>query len=385
MTLRSRLLCLALLAGLAGSTRAGDPPAPTPAPAPATRAQAQGKPVDLVLCLDASGSMSGLIDAARKKLWDVVTLLAQARPTPRLRVALYRYGMSGLDAERHVERLVPLTEDLDRVYEALSAITTDGGDEFVGGVLARALDDLEWSRDDGALRVVYVAGNESADQDRERPFREVCDAARGRGVLVNAIYCGPDGVEGDPAGWREVAQRGGGAYVAIDMNGTVQVDAPQDPELVRLGAALNGTYLPFGADGARGCANQTAQDRNAEAASASTGAQRAAAKATGLYSNGSWDLVDARRAEGFDWAKLAEADLPEALRGKTPAERDAVLGELAARRQALQAQIQALAAARQRFVEAELARRAGDAGRSIDAGLLGALRAQAQARGFSFE
>ena len=48
------------------------------------------RPVDLAICLDTSGSMSGLIESAKQKLWTVVNELAQARPTPRLRVALYR-------------------------------------------------------------------------------------------------------------------------------------------------------------------------------------------------------------------------------------------------------------------------------------------------------
>lgn len=379
----SLALCLAFLTGLAGLARADGPPAPAAVTTPTTTPPKQGAPVDLVLCLDASGSMDGLIDAAKKKLWDVVSLLAQARPNPRLRVALYRYGMSGLDEQRHIERLVPLTDDLDQVYEKLVAVTTDGGDEFVGGVVHHALQDLAWSQDRDALRILYVAGNESADQDQAHPFREVCASARAKGVIVNAIFCGEDTPGGDAAGWREVAQQGGGAYVAIDMQGTIQVQAPQDEELTRLSAELNGTYLPYGADGARGCRNQQAQDSNA--AGAESAASRAQAKASSLYRNGSWDLVDARAEEGFDWAKVAEADLPEALRGKTVPEREAVLAVLRAKRKELQGKIQALGLERQKFVEAALAARAAEAGRSIDAGLLAALKEQARARGFTFE
>ncbi|MHC4652135.1 MAG: hypothetical protein ACYTES_14940 [Planctomycetota bacterium] len=41
--------------------------------------------VDLAICLDTSGSMSGLINAARQKLWAIVNELALAEPTPKLR------------------------------------------------------------------------------------------------------------------------------------------------------------------------------------------------------------------------------------------------------------------------------------------------------------
>ncbi|HEX8954615.1 MAG TPA: hypothetical protein VF945_22325, partial [Polyangia bacterium] len=56
------------------------------------------KKVDLVIALDTSSSMDGLIDSARAKLWDVVNLLAHAKPTPLVRVGLLSYGNDGYDA-----------------------------------------------------------------------------------------------------------------------------------------------------------------------------------------------------------------------------------------------------------------------------------------------
>src|SRR5690349_2247214 len=66
---------------------------------PASRAAADGpkpangaKNIDIAICLDISGSMNGLIDSARARLWDIVNELARVKPTPNLRVALYSYG-----------------------------------------------------------------------------------------------------------------------------------------------------------------------------------------------------------------------------------------------------------------------------------------------------
>ena len=47
--------------------------------------EVQKQPVDLVIALDVSGSMSGLIDSAKQRLWDIVNELAQANPRPDLR------------------------------------------------------------------------------------------------------------------------------------------------------------------------------------------------------------------------------------------------------------------------------------------------------------
>ena len=48
--------------------------------------------IDLAICLDTSGSMSGLLNSTKQKLWDIVNDLAMAEPTPKLRVALLTYG-----------------------------------------------------------------------------------------------------------------------------------------------------------------------------------------------------------------------------------------------------------------------------------------------------
>ena len=52
-------------------------PAAKPAPIEAP------KEIDLAICLDVSGSMSGLINSARAKLWAIVSDLALAKPTPK--------------------------------------------------------------------------------------------------------------------------------------------------------------------------------------------------------------------------------------------------------------------------------------------------------------
>lgn len=363
------ILTLALLLGVPALAGADEPrPVTTSAP----------RPVDVVICLDTSGSMDGLIDACRKKLWDLCSVLAQARPAPKLRIALVTYGDD-------VFVKVPFTDDLDKVYEELMALRTAGGTELVGRAVRRSLDQLAWSDDRGALKLMFVAGNESADQDREVPFRAVCKEALQKSIVVHAIYCGPDATDGDAGTYREVALHGGGEYAAIDQGNTVSIETPFDGEMVRLSAALNETYLAYGAQGRRGAQNQVAQDANSSGFGSSTGAARAEAKASGVYSNGGWDLCDKRAEADFDWSKLQDADLPEVLRGKTAAEKDAVVNALRARRTAIQEQIKALAAKRAKFIEEELAKRAGEAGRSIDTAMTRAIRTQAEAKGFTFQ
>src|ERR1700742_1667517 len=119
------------------------------------------KKVDLVIALDTSSSMDGLIDSARAKLWDVVNLLSHAKPQPQLRVGLISYGNDGYDARvGWVRKDSELTTNLDDVYEKLFALRTNGGSEYVARAVHDATADMKWDQDQGTLKIIFVAGNE---------------------------------------------------------------------------------------------------------------------------------------------------------------------------------------------------------------------------------
>ncbi len=80
----------------------------------------------------------------------------------------------------------------------------------------------------------------------------------------------------------------------IDQNHVVaHIVAPQDQRLTELNTRLNKTYIPYGKTGNQRAARQVQQDeRNAEESVALL-ANRVASKASSLYNNENWDLVDA--------------------------------------------------------------------------------------------
>jgi hypothetical protein len=393
----SRRLSLAFVLGLValmGSSALADiaPPPPMPAPDPtpisptpiAPAPVLKPVPVDLVICLDTSGSMQGLIDAARQKLWSVVSELATATPTPDLRVALLTYGSPGNNATGHVVLQSDLTRDLDLISEKLFALGTRGGEEYVGRVVAHALTHLSWSGP-LTLKVLFVAGNESADQDSVKPFREQAKAAASRGITVNAIYCG-GADDGDASGYRELASLGKGRFAHIDHNhGTVAVTTPYDAELAKLSAEINKTYVAYGSIAKEAVKRQVAQDANAEAAGAPAAAERASAKAGGLYRNSAWDLVDRMGEEGFDLDAIPVKDLPEEMQEMKPDARLAYLQKKKADRAAIRARIQELTKQRDAFVRAEMDKKQLDDSRALDRALKDAIREQAARAGFEFE
>src|SRR5689334_22491304 len=48
--------------------------------------------IDIVFCIDCSGSMGPVIETAKQKVWAIVNQTAKAKPAPVLRIGLFGYG-----------------------------------------------------------------------------------------------------------------------------------------------------------------------------------------------------------------------------------------------------------------------------------------------------
>lgn len=341
--------------------------------------------IDLAVCLDTSNSMDNLIDSARMKLWQIVTELARARPTPRLRVGLLSYGTPSYGAHTGWVRVeIDLTDDLDAVYDRLMALRTDGGTEYVARVTSRAVEALSWDRRNDTLRMIFVAGNESADQDPDIPTARAARTAEARDIIVNTIYCGAER-NADASGYRRFASLAHGRFAAIDQSSGIRVvRTPFDSELARLGVELNTTYIAYGRRGREFAANQKRQDANAAGLSVAVAAQRASAKSCKLYRNTGWDLVDATKEKGFRLEDLQAEELPAEMRPMSAEEREAYVEKMARRRGGIQAEIQRLTKLRSKHVAKEMKERGAGAKGSFDLAVSETVRVQAEAAGYTF-
>jgi len=362
MNRSTKLLGVVLLLAAAAVTSQTTNAADDPKPAPAV------KNIDLVICLDVSNSMDGLISSAKAKLWDIVNELARIKPAPNLRVALYSYGNDGYDPKvGWVKKDLDLSGDLDLLYQKLFALTTRGGTEYVTRVCRDAVRDLKWSGDKNALKIIFVCGNEPASQDPVVKLKEAADFAIGNGVIINPIYCGnPD--DADARDWRQFASLAGGRFATIDQNrATVAIATPMDKKLAELGVQLNATYIAYGKSGDSKSKNQAAQSANALKAGAGVAASRTAAQNTGIYQCHDWDLVDrCKMDKKFDITKLPESELSDAMKKLTPAQRVAHVKDMTAKRAALQEQITKVNAQRLVFINEALKRNPSQANRAFD-------------------
>jgi hypothetical protein len=341
---------------------------------------------DVVIALDVSGSMSGLIDSAKQRLWDIVNELGRAQPQPELRLAILSFGRPGYGVESGYVRVdLPFTSDLDAVSETLFAFETDGGDEYVARAVTTSVNELEWSDNPDALKILFVAGNEAATQDPQISTRAATRAAISAGIVVNTIYCGSDN-DNIAAGWRDVAAMTNGMYASIDQNAAAvaNISTPMDKELAELNQELNGTYLAYGTAGHERRANQLEQDAYAGAMSESALASRAVTKAGELYDNSGWDLVDAVEA-GASLEEIEPEKLPEEMQSMNDEQRQEYVGEQSRKREELQARISQLDNDRRDYIEKERALRVQDEDKGLDEVMQEGLRALAEKKGYSFD
>jgi von Willebrand factor type A domain len=349
--------------------------------------QGQRPSVDVALLLDTSNSMDGLINQAKRQLWTIVQQFAQAKKngqTPVLRVALFEYGNTRLPAsEGFIRQVVALSDDLDKLSEALFALSTNGGDEYCGQVIDEAITRLDWSKENGGYKAIFIAGNEPFTQGSV-DYHKACKRAIERGIIVNTIHCGSTSA-GRDGQWQHAAQLAEGESFNIDQDrAVVDVKCPQDEIIIKLNAELNGTYLWYGeADARRRYAeNQVAQDTYALAASEGVAAARIAVKAGSGYSNRKRDLVDSLNEDKEILKRVKREELPEQLRELSLDERETLVRQTATRRVDIQKQIADLAAQREAYL-AKHREQAGDASdKTLGGAVAATVRKQLEKSGF---
>ncbi|MDQ7821192.1 MAG: VWA domain-containing protein [Candidatus Eremiobacteraeota bacterium] len=199
------------------------------------------KHVDLVFCLDTSSSMEMLIAQAKQKLMDIAREIKGLKQKPTLRIALLSYGTPSYGSDSGWVRLESdFTTDLDTIYDKLANLRCNGGAEYVARVLHYSITELSWSTRKETLRTIFVAGNESVQQDPFISIPQVCEDAREKKVLINTIYC--DTERGRfAAEWEETAKAGQGKFVALDFKAGTPVSFPTPIILSPLKVTFNAT------------------------------------------------------------------------------------------------------------------------------------------------
>jgi hypothetical protein len=321
----------------------------------ATTGFAAAKPrVEVAFVLDSTGSMGGLIEGAKQKIWSIANSIVARKPTPEVRIGLITYRDRG---DQYVTKRFDLTADIDTVFKNLQSFSADGGgddEESVNQALHEAVYDLSWTADRGVLKIVFLVGDYPPHMDYrdDVKYQATCAEAVKRDLIVNTVQCGE--VPETSAVWQEIARLSEGAYVALAQSGNMTVvSTPFDAEIAKASEALGGTVVAYGER------ERQEEARSKVATAAAAPASVAADRATynlasgGKAIQGTGDLV-ADAAEGtVDVSKLKVELLPPEMQKMSPAQRTAYLATQQAKRDSLNVKLTDLARKRAAFLEQE--------------------------------
>jgi hypothetical protein len=298
-------------------------------------------------------------------------------------VAVYEYGNNNLSPETgYIRQVTPLTSELDQVSEALFSLKTNGGNEYCGYVINTAVEALAWSRSGNDIRTIFIAGNEPFTQGPV-PFATAIAAAKEKEITINTIHAGGY-EEGAASGWQNGALLAGGDYMSIDHNHRIaHYSAPQDTRLAELNALLNLTYVPYGNQGRVKLNRQAKEDQKSQDISSALMAKRADSKASLMYDNSTWDLVDALEKDAVELEEVAPEQLPAPMQSMDAGERQQYVAGKAEERQKIKEEIKALSLARKEYVAQQKAEEPEVS--TIDKAMIEAVRKQGQAKNYQFD
>ena len=374
---------------VASSAATGTRP-PAPPEPPAQGGQARGKTLEMVFVLDTTGSMGGLIDGAKQRIWGIINEVMQTPARPSVRVGLVAYRDRG---DQYVTQVLPLTNDLDKVYTTLMEYRAAGGGdgpEDVRRALADGVHKAGWSRASAdTAQIVFLVGDAPPHEDylQEPDTLTTTAHAVKAGMIVNTIQCGA--AEETRQVWQQIARRGEGQYFAIAQDGGVQtVASPYDARLSELGGRLGATYLAYGGGAGdegerfRGEARER-QLRTESAVAGSAPVSAAADRAVNKALNRDAYVGDLLQSIENGSVKLDDVkaeDLPADLRKLSGADRRKEIDRRLAERKQLRDEIVSLNKQRDAYISAERRKQSGSRN-GFDAAVASALKEQLARRG----
>lgn len=349
-------------------------------PAIAADAKRPKPKIEVVFCLDTTGSMGGLIQGAKDKIWSISNQIAGGKPAPDLKIGLVAYRDR---SDAYITKTVDLTDDLDAIHSQLREFQAQGGGdspESVNQALEEAVNKIKWSDDKKTLRIIFLVGDAPPHMDYgdDVKYPVTCKKACEKGIIINTIQCGGD-VQCQKF-WKEICKLAEGSYAQIAQSGgVVAIATPYDKDLAEINTELAKTTLAYGERDLK-----RAGEAKAEAAKALPAA--AAADRAGFAAKGgraaAYDLLDAIKSGKVKLEDLKKDELPEAMQKMDRKQQKEYLDKLENRRAELNKKALDLDKKRGEYIKEELAKKAKkdgkDAKDSFDNQVLETLRRQAK-------
>lgn len=256
-----------------------------------------GGAIDIVFVVDISGSTGGILSAVRSKFWEIQNEVSRLDPEPEYRIGIVCMGRPSFKKENnYVQIISDLTDDIDAAAYPFFQIkdVTAPGNYFMGHALDVAVNDISWSEDPNAIKLMYLVGN--GKPSAGPGFRKPVEDAKEKGIVINSLYFLTYSNPSEQAEWKSIAENTGGEFFLIGLKEpAIVIEKPYDGAMLReANHMINTTYVYYGQGGLERYEMQAELDEEAELQGENQVEARTFFKATQLYQgkNHSWDLID---------------------------------------------------------------------------------------------
>jgi hypothetical protein len=326
-----------------------------------------GRSIEVCFVLDTTGSMGGLIDGAKRKIWSIANSIVATERGAHVRFALVPYRDRG---DEYITKVFDLSDDLDDVFSKLQSFQAGGGGdgpESVNQALNDAVTRVAWSRSPDVVKLVFLVGDAPPHMDYadDVKYPDTCQAAVKRGLIINTVQCGSAGDAREV--WEKVAKLGEGSYVALEQSGgMVTIEAPQDKEIADLSNKIAALSMPYGSEKQQ--AEVNGKNAAAAAAPAAVAADRAAFNASSARAiQGRGDLVSDLKENTVKLDDIKNEELPKDLQNLPRQEQLDKIQKISTERDELAKKVSDLARQRQAYIEDETKKQTAGKSDAFDA------------------
>jgi len=321
--------------------------------------QAVAKPtVEVAFVLDTTGSMGGLLEGAKRKIWSIATSVVDTNPDADIRIGLVAYRDIG---DEYVTKTFDLTTDIQDIYANLLELKARGGGDWpesVNEALDVAINKLQWTKGSDAKRIVFLVGDAPPHMDyaQDTKYPKTLAVAKQRDIVVNAVLAG--GARDTERAWQDIAQLGDGRFIPIPQDGgeVVVIETPYDDEIIILQKEINGTVIPYGPMKLQKRVEEKTRQLSQVAAAAPAQASDMASylnkrsKVSSEAVTGDGDLVSAVASGRATLGSVKDDELPDNLRKLSPEQRKTEIEKQTQSRKTLNEKLAGLVQKRDAFV-----------------------------------
>lgn len=324
----------------------------------------QHKPkMQVVFALDATGSMSGLISAAKDKIWSIVSSLAQTQTAPDIEVGLVFYRDKG---DNFITKRTALTDSMDVVYSELMQITaTGGGDgpESVNQGLNEAVELFNWDTDTNTYKAIFLVGDFEPHMDYKNdvPYFVTCKIAKAKDIVLNTILMGNN--KKAEKVWKEIALCNDGTFVNVNMNvNDIAVATPFDSSIASINDQLDDLRYYYGETSVKERGNSYKMKTRKLTASTKTNVKAQRAEYNYSYykkgeSKKQYELLTDVASKNVMYDSIRSEELPDEFKNMSKDSLQLVITQKLALRDSLQKVLMTQVEKRNAYIETELAKK----------------------------